>query len=434
MNKVLVVTYYWPPHSGTGTYRISKFVKYLVREGWEPIILTPENPVSAFKEKKVESVFQNVKVYRTKILEPTFFNKKNSSASQNISTVSFLLSKELSFKQKIIRWIRLNLFIPDAKILWLPFAVKEGKKVILKEKPDIIFSTSPPPSAQMVAKKLAKWGNLKWVADFRDPWTNIFYYELLKFNPLSKNINNRLEKKVLKAADKIITVSNNFFPDFNQPQKHIQIENGFDPDDIASIESFHSKKDKFTIRYIGSLKSNQFFKNFVEILKELIKEKRYQKNIKFEVAGYVEPAIKAYMEKELEALDFNIQEYVPHEKAIRKMAEADLLILAIGKGAWSKNVISTKIFEYLMVGKPILAFGHLDGAANKILRETKAGVMFDYSSYEEVENHLLMRYSDWEANSSRYDPDKKKIKKYSFENHTKKLIKVMEDCLIDENC
>ena len=105
----------------------------------------------------------------------------------------------------------------------MPFAVKKGKKVIKQEKPDIILSTSPPPTAQLAAKKLAKWSNLKWVADFRDPWTNIFYYELLKFNPISKKINHNLEKKVLNAADKIITVSNNFFPGVNQNQKHIQI-------------------------------------------------------------------------------------------------------------------------------------------------------------------------------------------------------------------
>lgn len=223
MKKVLIITYYWFPSYGTGTYRISKIVKYLKKTGWEPIILTPKKNALSYKGKNQSPKYEGIKVYHTKIFEPTSFFSKSKNEVNAMTNSTFFLSDKLNFKQKIIRWIRLNLFIPDAKLFWKYYAVKKGKYVIEKEKPDIIFSTSPPPTTNLIARKLAKWSKLKWVADFRDPWTNIFYYEKLNISGISKKINKSLEKKVLKDADRVITVSENFFPDSDIKHKSYQI-------------------------------------------------------------------------------------------------------------------------------------------------------------------------------------------------------------------
>lgn len=426
--KVLVVTYYWLPQSGTGTYRISKFVKYLLKEGWEPIILTPEKSAASFKEEKIDPPFDEVKVYRTKIFEPTFFFNNKSGNSQNVTNASFFLSENLNLKQRLVRWIRLNLFIPDAKILWKPFGVKMGKRLIQQEKPDLIFSTSPPPTTHLVARKLAKWSDLKWIADFRDPWTNIYYYELLNTNAISKRINRKLEDKVIQSADKIITVSDNFFSQKEAKSKNIRIENGYDPDDLNDIQLESEQNNKFTIRYIGSLKTNQFFKNFFLILKELEQQEEYRNQIKLELIGYVDPSIREFIAKQAIKTEINIQGYVPHTEAIKKMASADLLILAIGKGELSKNVVSTKIYEYLMVQKPILAFGHPEGSANKIIRETNAGKMFTYNEYQEVKEYLLKVFNSWKQGDL-YPHEVKHADKYNFKKLTKRLSKVFEEVL-----
>lgn len=427
--KVLIVSYYWLPSSGTGTYRISKIVKYLKKLGWEPVILTPQKSASAFEEKEMDPDYKDIKVYYTKIAEPTFFFKNNANTAQNMTNASFFLSENLSWKKRLVRWIRVNLFIPDAKILWKRFAIRKGKQVIKKEKPEIILSTAPPPTSHLVARKLARWSNLKWIADFRDPWTNIFYYEALNINPISKKINKSLERKVLRDADRIITVSDSFFPDANPGNKNIRIENGYDPDDMPEIKKKKSPNKKFTIRYIGSLKTNQFFKNFLLVLKELSQDEQYRQKMKLETAGYIDTTIKSFIEKELQSIEVNIQGYIPHNEALKKMATADLLLLAIGKGKQSKNVVSTKIFEYMMVGNPILAFGHLDGSANKIIMETKAGRMFDYDAYDELKKYLTEKINKWGKGESLYHPDAEKIKKYNFENLTKKIVSVMEDII-----
>ena len=403
--KVLVVTYYWLPHSGTGTYRVSKLVKYLIRAGWEPVILTPSKSASSHQEKNLEQIYRDVKVYQTKILEPTFLFTRKKNAGSSFTNASFFLSKNQTLKQKIIRWIRINLFIPDAKILWKPFAVRTGKEVIEKEKPDLIFSTAPPPSTHLIAKKLSQWSNLKWIADFRDPWTNIFYLEFLRINPISKKINQFLEKQVLRAASKVTTVSDGFFSDSISHHKNIRIENGFDPDDLDNLPVSQVKNNKFTIRYIGSLKTNQFFKNFLLILKELGENKEFKDTIRLELTGFIDPSIREFIESEEIKLEIITEGYIPHDQAVRKMAEADLLILAIGKGQLSKNVISTKIFEYLLAQRPILAFGHTDGTANRILKETRAGKMFTYDEYEPVKGYLLELYHNWKTGVSSYQGD-----------------------------
>lgn len=430
MKKILIVTYYWLPYSETGTYRVSRIVKYLKRMGWDPIILTPNKSATRHKYKNHEEVFRNLKVYHTKIFEPSFFFKSNVNTSKNMANASFFLSGDLTLKQRIIRWIRVNLFIPDAKMYWKGFAVRKGKYVIKKEKPDIIFSTAPPPTTHLVARKLAKWSQLPWFADFRDPWTHIFYYENLRVNPVSRWINNALERRVLKDADKVITVSDHFFPNIDLGKKNVLIENGFDPDDVEGLnEETKTRNEKFTIRYIGTLKTNQFFKNFFEILKEIGTRAEYKGTIKFETAGYIDSSIKEYMENELKGIDVHIQGYIDHPEALKQMAQADLLILAIGRGQKSKNVISTKIFEYLMVGRPILAFGHLDGSAHKVLCETKGGKMFDYDAYDQVRQFFLEKYHHWKENQFFHSPDENKIKQYSFEVLTQKLSSLMESCL-----
>ena len=433
MKKVLIITYYWFPYYGTGTYRVSKIVKYLKKMGWEPIILTPNINALNYTVKKLDPVYEDIKVYHTKIFEPTSLFKKNKKEINVISNSSIFLSDNLSLKQKIFRWIRVNFFIPDAKLFWQFYAVKKGKYVIKKEKPDIIFSTSPPPTTNLIARKLAKWSKLNWVADFRDPWTNIYYYEKLNISGISKKLNKNLEKKVLRDANKIITVSENFFPDSNINNKSFQIENGFDLDDFQYIEPPQSKNKKYTIRYIGTLKSNQFFENFLKILKELSTNKEFQSHIKFETIGFLDEDIKNYIKKELANIEVNIIGYVAHKEAIEYMASADLLIMAIGKGVQSKNVVSTKIFEYLMAGKPILAFGHTDGIANRILTETNGGKMFEYDAYESVKQYFLSNYNNWQNNNNGKKINQEELKKYNFFNLTQKIAAVMDSCLSNKN-
>ncbi|MCK4715587.1 MAG: glycosyltransferase, partial [Candidatus Marinimicrobia bacterium] len=211
MKKVLIITYYWPPAGGPGVQRVLKFAKYLPEFGWQPIILTVKNgEYPAIDNSLQKEIPANCKVYNTFSIEPNFVYKKftGMGSDEKIPT-AVLAAENTNWKKRLANWIRLNLFIPDAKIGWIPFAVRKGKKIIKAEKPDIIFSSSPPPTVHLIARKLAKWSGIKWVADFRDPWTDIYHYNDVKRSAWSLNRDKDKEKEIVTSADEIITVSQN---------------------------------------------------------------------------------------------------------------------------------------------------------------------------------------------------------------------------------
>ena len=272
--KVLIITYYWPPSGGPGVQRVLKFAKYLPEFGWEPIILTIKNgEYPAIDNTLLKDIPKNCKVYKSKAFQPSFLYRKFTGMKKDEKIpVASLANKDVNWKKRISNWIRLNIFIPDAKIGWLPFAIKEGKKIIQSEKPDIIFSSSPPPTVHLIAKKLAKWSRIKWIADFRDPWTDIHYLQNQKINPISKKFNKNLEIEVIKTCESATCVSENFVNlltnQFNS--KFNIITNGFDTETKFNVKK---NPEKFTILYIGGLTQNRyypfFFQSIVTIQKQI---------------------------------------------------------------------------------------------------------------------------------------------------------------------
>ena len=198
MKKVLIITYYWPPAGGAGVQRALKFVKYLPQFGWEPIVLTVENPDSPTEDLSLlEDIPKECKVYKTKSLEPFEVYKKFTGRKSNekIPGDILLKSDNVSLKDKLAKWVRVNLFIPDAKIGWKKYAVKKGSEIIRTENIDLIFTTSPPQTVALIGRKLAKLTGVKWIADFRDPWMEIVYYQNLNRSKITKAIDTSLEKK-----------------------------------------------------------------------------------------------------------------------------------------------------------------------------------------------------------------------------------------------
>jgi hypothetical protein len=421
MKRVLIITYYWPPFGGTGVYRISKFTKYLSQLGWEPIILTPKKAiVPIIDENLLKEVPDNVKVYYTGIYEPSIQNK-DAKTTNGIN----ILNKRKTLKNKIIRWIRLNIFVPDAKIGWYPYAVSVGKKVIRKEKPDIIFSTSPPPTTSLISKKLAKWSKIPWVADFRDPWTKIYYFDNIKRTLIADKINCLFERITHKEASAITVVNDGFFPHLEEfHAKTIKIINGFDRDDIASLKPIKKKNEKFTVCYFGGYKSNQESDGFYNAIKEIAENTAIKNKICFNFYGYTETHIQEKFEPFRGLIEFHT--YIQRKKALQFMKNSDLVLLFIGKQKNNQNIISTKIFEYMMLEKKILAIGPLEGSANQLIEQTQLGKMFAHNDKDGIIDFLLTSYIDWSNDIKNNPINKEAIDNYDFKELTKKLASVFE--------
>ncbi|MFZ2431302.1 MAG: glycosyl transferase family 1, partial [Lutibacter sp.] len=181
MKKALIITYYWPPAGGSGVQRWLKFVKYFRDYGIEPIVYTVENPnYPILDESLSKDIPEGLEILTQPIWEPNnlfaFFGKKKTESAG-------FLNANPSFFGKILQYIRANYFIPDARKYWVKPSTAYLRKYLKSNKIDVVITTGPPHSMHLIGLNLKKELNIKWIADFRDPWTEIDYFQQL---PLTK--------------------------------------------------------------------------------------------------------------------------------------------------------------------------------------------------------------------------------------------------------
>jgi hypothetical protein len=430
MRKVLIVTYYWPPAGGAGVQRVLKFAKYLPQFGWQPIILTVKNPDSPVIDNTLlTDVPKDCIIYRTKAVEPFELYKKLTGKRKEDKIPSDVLaeSKNQSALERFLRWVRLNLFIPDAKIGWKYYAVKKGVKIARQEKVDIIFSTSPPPTVSLIAKEIAEKVNLKWVADFRDPWMEIVHYQNVKRNYFTKLIDGKLEKSVLKKADILVTISKDIVELFKSKvgeKEYAIIPNGFDESDFSVVNK--EENTFFTIAYTGVITQTRIPRVLFSALNKLIFTDKI-KNIKFNFAGkYCNEFIEEIKKYNLDKY-FNLKGFVPHHESTAILQNADILLLIVDNVPNNKGFLTGKLFEYMGTKKPIFAIGPVDGDAHEFIKKSNSGAMVGYDDEEGAYKLLKELYDAWETGSHKFTYD---VEQFSRRNLTKKLTEVFNKALL----
>ncbi len=431
--KVLIVSYYWYPFTGVGTYRISRFVKYLLKSGWQVVILTSKKAEAGMTGEPDDPILNKCTIYRSNIIEPTGLVSSGNKNSKT-SSPSIFYQKNKPWKSKLAVWARLNLMVPDAKFTWKWFAVSLGKKIIKKENPDLILSTSPPPTTNLIAQKLADWSGLPWIADFRDPWTNIYYYDDNPQNGWAKKKNKKLEASILQRTDKVTLVNNGFFPEHEEDiaEKSTVIPNGFDPDHIIETKEVESPDSKFTIRYFGSLKANQYPTAFMKALEAIGKvHPKKAKNIAFDFYGSIDPTIKNKIREASPLIETHFRGFIPHEEMMKLVNKSGLLLLTIGRTKNSKFGLSTKVFEYMISGQPVLGIGPVDGAASELVSKTNIGQFFDHEDATGVTKFILKIYEAAQNNEKIFTPSQEAIEEYNFRHLTNRLEQIM-DSLTDK--
>ncbi len=418
MKKVLIITYYWPPAGGPGVQRVLKLAKYLPRFGWQPVVLTVKNGDYPALDQSLEAeIPSDVTVYKIPIWEPYDLYRKmmGIKKSEPIPVAVLTQQQNPSFKSKMVRWLRGNIFIPDARISWYFNLVREAEKIIQTEDIQALFVSSPPHSLQLAGLKLKQKCNLPLVADFRDPWTDIYYYKDLKRLKLTRRIDSNLERKILRKADRVLTVSpalKRLFESKAPDTKCSVIYNGFDETDFDTIQS--SKQEKFLIGYVGNFSANQNCPVLWNILQKLLESNSaFKKSFRLAFTGKIhQDIISSINENGLgEVTEFN--DYKPHNEAIEAMRRASTLLFVIPDTKSNEGILSGKLFDYLASGTPLLSVGPPDGDAAEILSETGAGPMVAFDDEEGLKNRILRLFSAWQENSlNEFRPERLKIKKY----------------------
>lgn len=420
--KVLILTYYFPPAGGSGVQRWLKFVKYLGQFGINPVVYTVKNANYPIIDCSLNNeIPKGIEILKQPIFEPnnlfSIFGKKNKQSA------GFLNPKPSIFG-KIMQYIRANYFIPDARKYWINPSVKYLKVYLKNNKIDAIITTGPPHSVHLIGLALKEKTNIKWIADFRDPWTDIDYFNQLPLTKKSIKKHHKLEQQVLKAANHVIVVGDTMKNNYIKFNKNTHtITNGFDDFKNTSNTQLDSK---FSLLHIGMLNSDRNHSMLWEILAELIMENNnFKKDLEIKLIGKVcNEAIQEITKNGLLA-NFTAINYVKHEKVIEFQKSAQVLLLLINNVPSAKGIITGKIFEYLQAKRPILAIAPIDGDLNPIIKNTNSGFIVDFNDKTSLKKTILSLYQDYKNGCL-------KIKSVNIEQYhrrflTKKLVDILNE-------
>lgn len=428
--RVLVIAYYFPPSGGSGVQRALKFVKYLPVSGWQPVVVTVDPESAAYPNLDPEmmaDVPAEVPVYKTDSWDPyNLYAGFTQTSKDSAVSVGFLSDKPITLRERFARWLRANVFIPDARVGWYYYALKQARKLIEEEQIDAVFTTGPPHSTHLIGRALSRRYGLPWIADFRDPWVDIDFLEELPMTGLAKRINASLEQSVLDESSLVLTVSPAIERKFAAKTNTTcaTIYNGFDGADFQGKTA--RRPDFFYVSHVGNMNAARNPEVLWRVLAKGIDAGQFPK-LKIRLVGNVDASVMQSLTST--GLDRLVEQvpYCPHHEAVQYMKGSGALLLPINRVFSAKGIVTGKLFEYLAAGKPIIGIGPSDGDAANIIDETMAGKMIDYENDDAMSHYLHALYNAWEKNETFLEADTAAIAAYSREGQTAQLAKLLDE-------
>ena len=422
--KILIITYYWPPAGGPGVQRWLKFVKYLPDFGVQPIVYIPENPTYPIvDENLVNEVSEKAIILKQTIFEPyqlASFLSKNKTKKMNSGIIPN--QKKQSFLDKTFLWIRGNLFIPDARVFWVKPSVAFLEQYIIENNIDTIITSGPPHSLHLIGLELKQKLDLKWFADFRDPWTTIGYHKSLRLSSFAAKKHKALEHQVLNTADTIIVTSKTTKTEFEAiTRQPIEvITNGYDTEQVAK----QTLDTKFSLAHIGSFLSERnpliLWESLVELTQEI---PDFKSHLEIKLIGAVSQEV-------LETISLfglkpylNNLGYVSHTEAIAQQRKSQVLLLIEINSEDTKSIIPGKLFEYMVSNRPIIAIGPKDSDFAEIINNTNTGVFLKYSEKMKLKSVILEFYNQFLE--GKLQSNGVGLQHYSRKNLTKQLVSLL---------
>ena len=393
MKKALIICYYWPPAGGPGVQRWLKFVKYLRDYNVEPVVYIPENADYPIRDESLlAEIPKGITILENRIWEPYalagLFSKKET---KKISSGIIKAEEKQNWLQKLMLFVRGNLFIPDARKFWVKPSVSYLSDYLSNNAVDCLITTGPPHSLHLIGLELKKKFKLPWIADFRDPWTSIGYHKKLKLTVKAQQKHEKLEFEVLNEATHILVTSPKTKTDFSRlTQTPISsITNGFDEERVEQSPL----DEKFSLAHIGSLLEDRNPMILWEVLAELKQElPDFEHNLKIELIGRVGDSVIETIEKFGLKKNLEVPGYLSHQEALVKQRSAQLLLLLEIDSEETQVIIPGKLFEYLAAQRPIIALGPKDSDVTDIIAKAKGGHYYTYADKQGLKEELRKKY------------------------------------------
>ncbi len=422
--KALIITYYWPPAGGSGVQRWLKFVKYLPGYGVTPVVYTAADPQYAMTDRSLEGeVAADLEVIREKVPEPNRWLGKFSSRQKQASA-GFLDSRP-SFPNRILLYIRANFFIPDARRFWVRPSVKVLSEYLKENEVDLVITTGPPHSVHLIGLALKREFGLPWLADFRDPWTSIDYFDNLPLTASSLSKHQRLEREVLSTADRVVVVGEQMRKEFLRfNDKVLVVPNGYDT--VVEEADPSSLDEEFTLTYAGLMNADRNPELFWKVLGEMVKgDPDLARDLRLRLIGSCSNEVLESLEKH--GLKGHLEDlgYLDHKEVSRFQRSARVLLLVVNQVPSARGIVTGKIFEYMSARRPVLAIGPTDGDLAEIVRQTQCGTVIDFEDEKKMRNTIQELYRSFRTNELKVNPGN--IEKYHRKNLTGDLAAILKE-------
>jgi glycosyltransferase involved in cell wall biosynthesis len=410
--KLLMIAYHFPPIGGAGALRPLKTAKYLPAQGWDPVVLTVENPdwYYARDDRLLKEIQSTTRIVRTFMLRSAWLYRILNPL--RIRKVDILLRRYLVH--------------PDDQIGWFPFAVHAATRLMQQENFDAVYSTSAPLTAHLIAWRICQKFGIPWIADFRDEWFE--NPDLPLPTAFHRRLHYRLEGSIVKTAQQVVAAAPVFCrylakhcPD---DPKFETITMGFDPDDYNALSSPYSKRnDLFILSFSGLFYGSFRPDNLLKAVHTLIDAGQVERQkICLRFIGANGPHDLREPDK------YGICEFtgfLPHDQALHLAGQADALLLLLSRKR-GRDVIPSKTFEYMALKKPVLALVPADGDVAGIVRETGIGVVADFDNIRDIASAFLHIYQQWMSRALSISSDASKIEAYSYENLTRRFASLLD--------
>lgn len=429
MRNLLFLTYYFPPSGGPGVQRSLKFTRYLSEFGWMPTIVTVRPEHASYPDLDPDlgsEIPEDVQVERTSAWDPyALYARMLQQEKQDAVSVGFLGTAEESPQERLARWIRANVFLPDARVGWVPFAAARGH-ALLRDRPfDAMLTTGPPHSTHLAGLILKLVHGTPWVVDMRDPWTEIDYRGELPMTAAARAVDGWLEGIVLRNADAVTVVSESMGRRLldRMPLRLQVIQNGFDEADFQGND-VGPDPEFFVIGHIGNMNRARNPEVLWRAL-TLLNPKENMPRLRIHFTGNVDPSVLAAAARAGVEDLIDVKPYVPHGAAIDRMRSSTLLLLCINRVEGSSGITTGKLYEYVASGRPVLGIGPPAGDAARVLGATDAGRMFDFDDVDGVMAYLRAAYHAWDGGKPLPGASPERAAPYSRRHQTKALAELL---------
>jgi len=442
LKKVLFCAYWFPPIGGVGVQRSLKFVKYLRRYGYDPVVLTcvPDNCWQfAIDESLLKEIQEDITIIRINndIYLPEMISEKEQQEIFNLYAGVVDSESWMNQLKEIQGQLVYPLLSLNTSICWINRCLKYLESKLDLSEIELIYTTGDPFETFILGYYIKNKYGIPWIQDYRDPWcTNKYFTENIYDSLWTQTLylQEKLEERLIENSDKVI-LATDFSHEFTgkygiNKSKFVEINNGYDEEDFKDISVKVNKNDKFTLCYNGHVYKTTNPIPLLRIINIMIEQKKIEKDkIQWLFNGIVENDWKQCIDKEDKYKIIRYNGHLNHKTGLEISINSDVLVLFGGIGEGAKIVYTGKVFEYLRMKKPIFCFSSKDGILDQLLFQTKTGKCFEYDDYDNIEKYLIYLYEKWKTGEFFMEFNHKEIERYSRENETKCLAEVFMKCL-----